>query len=39
MLEKVAGIASPETILRWHRELVAQNWDYSQYCSLNDSNG
>lgn len=30
MLERVAGIASPETILRWHRELVAQNWDYSR---------
>ncbi len=30
MLEQVAGIVTPETILRWHRELVAQNWDYSK---------
>ncbi len=25
----VATIASPETILRWHRELVARKWDDS----------
>jgi transposase InsO family protein len=30
MLEKVAGIVTPETILRWQRELVARNWDYSE---------
>jgi putative transposase len=29
MLEEFASVATPETILRWHRELVAQNWDYS----------
>jgi hypothetical protein len=29
MLEMVARIVSPETILRWHRELVARQWDYS----------
>ena len=30
MLEQVATIVTPETILRWHRELVAAKWDYSQ---------
>ena len=29
MLEQVATIVTPDTILRWHRELVAQKWDYS----------
>ena len=23
-------IVTPDTILRWHRELVAQKWDYSE---------
>ncbi|HQU43136.1 MAG: hypothetical protein B7Z73_05100 [Planctomycetia bacterium 21-64-5] len=29
MLEKVSVIVTPDTILRWHRELVAKKWDYS----------
>ena len=29
MLREVAAIVSPDTILRWHRQLVAQKWDYS----------
>jgi putative transposase len=29
MFNELATIMTPETILRWHRELVARNWDYS----------
>ena len=32
MLEQMSTIVTPETILRWHRELVAAKWDYSRYC-------
>ncbi len=31
MLEQMATIVTPDTILRWHRELVAAKWDYSQH--------
>ena len=30
LLEQVATIVTPDTILRWHRELVAAKWDYSE---------
>src|SRR5262245_12609654 len=30
LLEQLAGIVTPDTILRWHRELVARKSDYSQ---------
>ena len=29
MLEKVGTLFTPDTILRWHRALVAKKWDYS----------
>jgi putative transposase len=29
-LAQICGIVTPETILRWHRNLVAQKWDYSK---------
>jgi hypothetical protein len=30
-LEQVATIVAPDTILRWHRELIAAKWDYSEH--------
>jgi len=29
ILEEVRTLFTPDTILRWHRQLVAQKWDYS----------
>ena len=29
-LKEVSLIVTPDTILRWHRELVAQKWDYTE---------
>jgi hypothetical protein len=30
LLQEVGTLFTPDTILRWHRMLVAQKWDYSQ---------
>ena len=29
-LQEIATIVTPDTILRWHRELVALKWNYSE---------
>ena len=29
VLEEIGTLFTPDTILRWHRELVAKKWDYS----------
>jgi len=29
VLREISCLFTPDTILRWHRELVAQKWDYS----------
>src|SRR5262245_39839517 len=29
LLETLGTLVTPDTILRWHRQLVAQKWDYS----------
>ena len=34
LLEEVGTLFTPDTILRWHRMLVAQKWDYSQQRKL-----
>ena len=28
MLAEVTSLVTPETILRWHRELIARKWTY-----------
>ena len=30
VLMELTTIVTPDTILRWHRTLVAQKWDYSE---------
>jgi putative transposase len=32
MLEELCTIVTPETILRWHRALISDKWDYSKRC-------
>ena len=29
LLEQMATLFTPDTILRWHRQLIAKKWDYS----------
>jgi hypothetical protein len=29
-LSHIATIVTPDTILRWHRQLVALKWDYTE---------
>ena len=29
VLSEVATIVTPDTIFRWHRQLIADKWDYS----------
>jgi hypothetical protein len=33
LLSQVATLFTPDTILRWHRLLVARKWDYSDCAS------
>jgi len=29
VVQEIATVFTPDTILRWHRQMVAANWDYS----------
>ena len=29
VLEQLISVATPDTLLRWHRDLIARKWDYS----------
>src|SRR3990172_12642579 len=30
VLQEIGTLFTPDTILRWHRQLIAQKWDYSE---------
>lgn len=30
LLDEIGTLFTPDTILRWHKKLIAANWDYSQ---------
>src|SRR5712692_7078922 len=32
-LHQVATIVTPDTILRWHRQLIARKWTYTHRCA------
>ena len=36
-LAEVASLVTPDTILRWHRQLIAQKW--TPYCPLSQPTG
>ena len=29
-LQEIAMIATPDTLLRWHRQLIARKWSYAR---------
>ena len=29
VLRQIAGVVTPDTILRWHRQLIVQKWTYA----------